>query len=87
MIRIRDNVHREKVEGLEAEIATLQQWIDDDGDGLAKCPPGYEENHGCLPNFTIPLNDGTEWFACFIKQLDDGRVAGLHSEAKGEEDA
>ena len=86
-IRIRDDVHREKVEGLEAEIAVHQQQINDDGDGLAKCPLGYEENNGCLPNFTIPLDDGTEQFTCFIKQLDNGRVAGLHSEAKGEEDA
>ena len=86
-IRIRDNVHREKVEGLEAEITMLQQQINDNGDSLAKCPPGYKENNRCLPNFTIPLDDRTERFACFIKQLDDGRVAGLHSEAKGEEDA
>ena len=57
------------------------------GDGLAKCPPGYEENNGWLPNFTIPLDDRTERFACFIKQLDDGRVTGLHSGAKSEEDA
>ena len=85
-IRIRDDVHREKVEGLEADIANLQQQVDNDGDGLAKCPPGYEENNRRLPNFTIPLNDGTEQFACFIKQLDDGRVAGLHSGAKSEED-
>ena len=75
------------MEGLEAEIAVLQQQVNDDGDGLTKCPPGYEENNGCLPNFTIPLDDGTEQFACFIKQLDDRRVAGLHSEARGEEDA
>ena len=86
-IRIRDDVHREKVEGLEADIANLQQQVDNDNDGLAKCPPSYEENNGRLPNFTIPLDDGTEWFACFIKQLDDGRVAGLHSGAKGEEEA
>ena len=87
MIRIRDNVHREKVEGLEADIANLQQQVDDDGDGLAKCLPGYKENNGQLPNFTIPLNDRTEQFACFIKQLNDGRVTGLHSGAKSEEDA
>ena len=87
MIRIRDDVHREKVEGLEADIANLQQQVDDDRDGLAKCLPGYEENNGRLPNFTIPLDDGTERFACFIKQLDDGRVAGMHSGAKSEEDA
>ena len=46
MIQIRDDVHREKVEGLEADIANLQQQVNDDGDGLAKCPPGYEENNG-----------------------------------------
>ena len=88
-IRIRDDVHREKVEGLEADIATLQQQLNNNnnGDGLAKCPPGYEENNGRLPNFTIPLDDRTEQFTCFIKQLDDGRVAGLHSHAKSEEDA
>ena len=89
MIRIRDDVHREKVEGLEANITNLQQQVDgdNDGDGLTKCLPGYEENNGHLPNFTIPLDDGTERFACFIKQLDDGRVTRLHSQAKSEEDA
>ena len=61
-IRIRDNIHREKVEGLKADIAALQQQGDDDndGDGLAKCPLGYKENNRRLPNFTIPLDDGTE---------------------------
>ena len=88
-IRIRDDIHREKVEGLEADIAVLQQQVDDDnnGDGCTKCPPSYEENNRHLPNFTIPLDNRTERFACFIKQLDDGRVAGLHSLAKGEEEA
>ena len=86
-IRIRDDVHREKVEGLEADIANLQQQVEDDDDRLAKCPPGYEENRGRLPNFTIPLDDGTKRFTCFIKQLDDGRVAGLHSGYKGKEEA
>ena len=87
-IRIRDDIHREKVEGLKADITVLQQRVDDNDDsddGLTKCPPGYEENNRCLPNFTIPLNDGTKRLTCFIKQLDDGRVAGLHSLAKGEE--
>ena len=77
------------MEGLEANIATLQQQVNDDNDGdsLTKCPPGYKENNRRLPNFTIPLNDGTKQFTCFIKQLDDGRVAGLHSLAKSEEEA
>ena len=86
-IWIRDNVHQEKVKGLEASIVVLQQRVDEVNDGLAKCPPGYEENQEQLPNFTIPLDDGTERFACFIKQLNDGRVAGLHTNAKGEEEA
>ena len=59
-IRIRDNIHREKVEGLKAKIAVLQQQVNNDDDGLTKCPPGYEENNRCLPNFTIPLDNGTE---------------------------
>ena len=86
-IQIRDDVHWEKVEGLEVELAVLQQRMDEGDNGLAKCPPGYKENREHLPNFTIPLNDRTEQFACFIKQLNDGRVAGLHSRAKGEEEA
>ena len=86
-IQIRDNVHWEKVEGLKANIAVLQQRVDENDDGPAKCPPGYEENREHLPNFTIPLNDGTKQFTCFIKQLNDGRVTGLHAGAKGEEEA
>ena len=86
-IWIRDDVHREKVKGLEANLVALQQRVDDEDDGLSKCPPRYEENQEHLPNFTIPLNNRTEQFACFIKQLNDGRVAGLHSRAKGEEEA
>ena len=86
-IRVRDDVHREKVKGLKTDIVVLQQRVDNEDTNFAKCPPGYEENREHLPNFTIPLDDGMEWFACFIKQLDDGRVTGLYSRAKGEEEA
>ena len=86
-IWIRDNVHWEKVKGLEAQLAVLQQRVDNEDDGLEKCPPGYKENWECFLNFTIPLDDGTEQFACFIKQLNNGRVTGLHSGAKGEQEA
>ena len=86
-IQIGDDVHWEKVKGLEAELAVLQQRIDEDDDSLTKCPLGYKENKECLPNFTIPLDDGTEQFTCFIKQLDNGRVAGLHLGEKGKEEA
>ena len=43
-IQIQDDVHREKVEGLKADLAALQQRVDDKDDGLSKCPPRYEEN-------------------------------------------
>ena len=85
-IWIRDNVHQEKVKGLEAQLVVLQQRVDNKDDGLAECPPGYKENWEQFPNFTIPLDNSTEQFTCFIKQLNDGRVTGLHSRAKGEQE-
>ena len=50
------------------------------------CPNGYEDNNGRLPLFTIPGPDG-EHPAVFVKQLDDGRVPGLSTVARGEHDA
>ena len=50
------------------------------------CPNGYEDNNGRLPLLTIPGPDG-DHPAVFIKQLDDGRVAGLSTMARGEHDA
>ena len=37
-------VHQEKVKGLEAELAVLQQRVDGKDNNLAKCPAGYDEN-------------------------------------------
>ena len=50
------------------------------------CPDGFEDNNGRLPTFTVPSTDG-ESPAIFIKQLDDGQVAGLSTRARGEHDA
>ena len=50
------------------------------------CPNGYEDNNGRLPLLTIPSPDG-DHPAVFIKQLDNGRVAGLSTMARGEHDA
>ena len=50
------------------------------------CPNGYEDNNGRLPLLTIPSPDG-DHPAVFIKQVDDGRVAGLSAVARGEHDA
>ena len=43
-ICIRDNVYQEKVKGLEAKLAVLQQRVDGEDNGLTKCLAGYEEN-------------------------------------------
>ena len=50
------------------------------------CPNGYEDNNGRLPLLTIPGPDG-DHPAIFIKQLDDRRVVGLSTMARGEHDA
>ena len=39
----------------------------------AECPDGFKENHGRLPNFTIPDTDGIMRQACYIK-LGNGPV-------------
>ena len=58
---------------------------DIDGEPLL-FPNGYEDNNGRLPLLTIPSPDG-DHPAVFIKQLDDGRVAGLSTMTRGEHDA
>ena len=44
-------------------------------------PDGYEQNdHTRAPHFTIPIQDGFYQPAHWVKQLDDGRVAGYPKE-------
>ena len=71
---------------VNAECQTLKQHVQDiDGEPLL-CPNGYEDNAGRLPTLTVPGPDGDSP-AIFIKQLDDGWVAGLSAMARGEHDA
>ena len=69
-----------------AECQALKQHLQDIDGELLLCPNGYEDNNGRLPLLTIPGPDG-DHPAVFIKQLDDGRVAGLSAMARGEHDA
>jgi hypothetical protein len=73
----------EEVNRDNRELKARIQQID--GEPLL-CPDGYVENDGRLPEFTITTPDG-EKPAVFIKQLDDGRVAGLAVNATGDHDA
>ena len=80
------NHFRKHLADVNAECSTLKQHICDiDGEPLL-CPNGFEDNNGRLPTFTVPGTDG-ESPAIFIKQLDDGQVAGLSAMARGEHDA
>ena len=80
------NHFRQHLADVNAKCSTLKQHIQDiDGEPLL-CPDGFEDNNGQLPLFTIPNASG-ESPAIFIKQLDDGRVAGLSAMARGKHDA
>ena len=74
------NHFQKHLANINAECQALKQHIQDiDGEPLL-CPNGYKDNNGRLPLLTIPGPDG-EHPAVFIKQLDDGRVAGLSTMA------
>ena len=77
---------RQHLADVNAECHALKQHIQDIDSKPLLCPDGFEDNNGRLPTFTVPGPDG-ESLAIFIKQLDDGRVAGLSSRARGEHDA
>ena len=47
------------------ELTDLQAQMSHEPD--AECPDGFEENHGHLPNFTIPDAEGVMQQARYIK--------------------
>jgi hypothetical protein len=70
-----------------AERNRLQRRIDELGDRLAalednfsKAPEGYVENITQAPGFYIPTKNGLSRPAKWVKQLEDGRVAGFSPE-------
>ena len=80
------NHFRQHLTDVNAQCSALKQCIWDIDGELLLCPDGFEDNNGRLPIFTIPGTDG-ESPAIFIKQLDNGQVAGLSTMARGEHDA
>ena len=53
-IRIRDDVHREKVEGLKADIAVLQQRVDNDNNGLQNAHLGTKRTRSASQTSQSP---------------------------------
>src|SRR6266478_4303517 len=73
--------HKAVVNKLEEDLEYAQSCLLDYQETFVKAPDGYVANDR-LPTFTIPLGEGSDVPAKWIKQLDDGCVAG-HSEHDG----
>ncbi len=73
--------HKAAIEKLEESLEFAESHLLDYQETFVKAPDGYVANDR-LPTFTIPLGEGSDVPAKWIKQLDDGRIAG-HSEHDG----
>src|SRR6266436_3429829 len=73
--------HKAAIDKLEESLEYAESRLLDYQKTFVKAPDGYVANDR-LPMFTIPLREGSDVLAKWIKQLDDGRVAG-HSEHDG----
>ncbi len=73
--------HKAAINKLEENLEFAESCLLNYQETFVKAPDGYVANDR-LPTFTIPLGEGSDVPAKWIKQLDDGRVAG-HSEHDG----
>ncbi len=65
--------HKVTVDKLEEDLEFAQSRLLDYQETFVKAPDGYVTNDR-LPTFTIPLGEGSDVPAKWIKQLDDGCV-------------
>jgi hypothetical protein len=75
---------REKMR-LRVQIETLERRIEHYEIQHPECPQGYEDNVGRAPSFYIPGPNRTTVLTKWVKQLDDGRVAGFGQHQAEEE--
>ena len=80
-VRAQNQEHKAAIDKLEEDLEFTQSRLLDYQETFVKAPDGYVANNR-LPTFTIPLGEGSDVPAKWIKQLDDGRIAG-HSEHDG----
>ncbi len=73
--------HKAAIEKLEENLEFAESRLLNYQETFVKAPDGYVANDR-LPTFTIPLGEGSDVPAKWIKQLDDRCVAG-HSEHNG----
>ncbi len=80
-VQAQNEEHKAVVDKLEEDLEFTQSCLLDYQETFVKAPDGYVTNDR-LPTFTIPLGEGSDVPAKWVKQLDDGRIAG-YSEHDG----
>ncbi len=73
--------HKAAIDKLEEDLEFAQSHLLDYQETFVKAPDRYIANNR-LPTFTIPLGEGSDVPTKWIKQLNDGRIAG-YSEHDG----
>ncbi len=73
--------HKAAIDKLEEDLKFAQSHLLDYQETFVKAPDGYVANDR-LPTFTIPLGEGSDVPAKWIKQLDDRHITG-YSEHNG----
>jgi len=74
-VQAQNDKHKAAVDKLQEDLEYAESRLLDYQETFIKAPEGYISNDR-LPTFTIPLGEGSDVPAKWIKQLDDGRVAG-----------
>src|SRR6266478_3233790 len=67
--------HKAAINKLEEDLEYAQSRLLDYQETFVKAPDRYVTNNR-LPTFSIPLGEGSDIPTKWIKQLDDGRIAG-----------
>ena len=76
----RDAQENIEIRRLNEQIRGLHDHVEHYENIFEKAPDGYIENDGRVPHFYIPLGEGVFKPAKWIKKLEDGRVAGFHTD-------
>ena len=74
-VQAQNEEHKAAIDKLEEDLEFAQSRLLNYQETFVKAPDGYVANTR-LPTFTIPLGEGSDVPAKWVKQLDDGCVAG-----------
>ncbi len=74
-VRAQDEEHKAAIGKLEEDLEFTQSRLLNYQETFVKAPDGYVANNR-LPTFTIPLGEGSNIPAKWVKQLDNGHIVG-----------